>query len=147
MVRDLTNDENQAGSEPALEDVLDREAVPELIQFRGAGTSVTVDDFNLIFTTEQRNGRTAHKPLPVATEDDVRSGDAPQNAVVLPVAVELVRTNGLFGFGVACEHVTDDGEACGKVFKNKKALDGHQSSHRDGTSGGPAEDGDNEGEQ
>lgn len=148
MVRDLTNDENQAGNEPALEDVLDGDAVPELIQFRGAGTSVTVDDFNLIFTTEQRNGRTVHKPLPVATEDDVRSGDAPANAVVLPVAVELVRTNGLFGFGVACEHVSD-GEACGKVFKNKKALDGHQSSHRDSTSGtdAPAEDGDNEGEQ
>jgi len=145
MVRDLTNEENQATSEPVLDEVVDREAVPEFIQFRGRGTSITVDGFNLIFTTEQRNGRTAHKPLPVATEDDVRSGDAPQNAVVLPVAVELVRTNGLFGFGVACEHVTD-GEACGKVFKNKKALDGHQSSHRD--SGTAAEsDTDNEGEQ
>lgn len=135
MVRDLTNEENQAESVPELDAVVDGDAVPELIQFRGAGTSVTVDDFNLIFSTEQRNGRTAHKPLPVATEDDVRSGDAPQNAVVLPVAVELVRTNGLFGFGVACEQ-------CGKVFKNKKGLDGHQSSHRDT----PDEDGDNEGD-
>lgn len=133
MVRELLNEENQAESEPALEDVVDREAVPEYIQFRGSSANVTVDDFNLIFTTEERNERIAHKPLPVATEDDVRAGDAPQNAVVLPVAVELVRSNNLFGFGVACE-------ACGKVFKNKKALDGHQSSHRDT----PDEDGDNE---
>lgn len=136
MVRDLTNEENQTESEPPLDDVVDGDAVPDFVQFRGSSTNVTVDDFNLIFTTEQRNGRIAHKPLPVATEDDVRAGDAPRNAVVLPVAVELVRTNNLFGFGVACEQ-------CGKVFKNKKGLDGHQSSHRDT----PDEDGDNEGEQ
>jgi hypothetical protein len=135
MVRDLTNEENQATSEPPLDDVVDRESVPSFIQFRGASTSVTVDDFNLIFTTEQRNERIAHKPLPVATEDAVKSGDAPRNAVVLPVAVELVRTNNLFGFGVACEQ-------CGKVFETTKALDGHQSSHRDD----PDADGDNEGD-
>jgi hypothetical protein len=135
MVRDLTNEENQATSEPPLEDVVDRESVPSFIQFRGASTSVTVDDFNLIFTTEQRNGRIAHKPLPVATETAVKSGDAPRNAVVLPVAVELVRTNNLFGFGVACEQ-------CGKAFETTKALDGHQSSHRDG----PDADGNNEGD-
>lgn len=138
MVRELLNDEGQADNEPPLDAVEDRDAVPEYVQYRGGHTSITVDDFNLIFVTEERNGRIAHKPLPVATEDDVRAGDAPQNAVVLPVAVELVRTNPLFGFGVACEQ-------CGKVFKNPKALDGHQSSHRDT----PDDDGDtdNEGEQ
>lgn len=136
MVRELLNEDNQAESEPALDSVVDGDTVPEFVQFRGSSTHVTVDDFNLNFTTEQRNGRIAHKPLPVATEDDVRSGDAPRNAVVLPVAVELVRTTNLFGFGVACEQ-------CGKVFKNTKGLDGHQSSHRDT----PDEDGDNEGEQ
>lgn len=136
MVRDLTNEENQAGSQPPLEDVVDGDAVPEVIQFRGGATSVTVDDFNLIFTTEERNGRIAHKPLPVATEDDVTSGSAPPNAVVLPVAVELVRTNNLFGFGVACEQ-------CGEVFKNKKGLDGHQSSHTDDPDGSGDNEGDN----
>jgi len=135
MVRELLNDENQAVNEPSLDAVEDGDAVPEYIQYRGGHGSVTVDDFNLIFTTEERNGRIAHKPLPVAREDDVRAGDAPQNAVVLPVAVELVRTNTLFGFGVACEQ-------CGKAFKNSKALDGHQSSHRDNAEDG----GENEGE-
>lgn len=143
MVRDLTNEENQAESEPPLDDVLDGDAVPEFVQFRGSSSNVTVDDFNLIFTTEWRNGQKTHKPLPIATEDDVRAGEAPQNAVVLPVAVELVRSNNLFGFGVACEHVDADGDPCGKVFSNTKGLDGHQSSHRDT----PDEDGDNEGEQ
>lgn len=136
MVRELLNDDNQAESEPPLDAVEDGDAVPEYVQYRGGNTSVTVDDFNLIFVTEERNNRIAHKPLPVATEDDVRAGNAPQNAVVLPVAVELVRTNPLFGFGVACEQ-------CGKVFTNPKALDGHQSSHADGTDN----DDTNEGEQ
>jgi len=143
MVRDLTNEENQAESVPELDAVVDGDAVPEFIQFRGRPTNVTVDDFNLIFTTEQRNGRNVHKPLPVATEDAVKAGDAPRNAVVLPVAVELVRTTGLFGFGVACEHTDPEtGEPCGKVFETKKALDGHQSSHRDA----PEAEVDNEGD-
>lgn len=135
MVRDLTDDENQAGSEPALDAVMDRDTVPSFVQYRGGSSTVMVDDFNLVFTTEQRNGRIAHKPLPVVTEDEYRSGDAPNNAVVLPVAVELVRTNNLFGFGVACEEPD-----CGKVFETKKALDGHQSSHQDAD--GAAEGGD-----
>ena len=135
MVRELLNDEGQAVNEPPLDEVEDGDAVPEYVQFRGGQSSVTVDDFNLLFVTEHRNGRIAHKPLPVATEDEVRDGDAPQNAVVLPVAVELVRTNPLFGFGVACEE-----PGCGAVFATPKSLDGHQSSHRD-------DDTDNEGEQ
>jgi hypothetical protein len=138
MVRELLDDENQAESEPPLDAVEDGDAVPEYIQYRGRHTSVTVDDFNLIFVTEERNGRKAHKPLPVATEDDVRAGDAPQNAVVLPVAVELVRTTSLFGFGVACEE-----PGCGEVFATPKALDGHQSSHKNDD----AETDTNEGEQ
>lgn len=126
MVSELLNDENQAVNEPPLDEVEDGDAVPSAIQYRGGHGSVTVDDFNLIFNTEERNGRIAHKPLPVATEEDMRNGDAPPNAVLLPVAVELVRTNPLFGFGVACEHPD-----CGKVFESRKSLDGHQSSHRD----------------
>jgi len=143
MVRDLTNEENQAESAPELDTVMDGDAVPQFVQYRGRSTNVTVDDFNLIFTTERRNEHVAHKPLPVATEDDVRAGESPRNAVVLPVAAELVRTTNLFGFGVACEHTDPEtGDVCGKVFETKKALDGHQSSHRDT----PDEDGDNEGD-
>lgn len=122
MVKELLNDNKEADNQPSLDAVEDGDAEPAFIQFRGGMSSVTVDDFNLLFTTEHRNGRIAHKPLPVVTEDEYRSGDAPANAVVLPVAVELVRSNPLFGFGVACEQ-------CGKVFETPKSLDGHQSSH------------------
>jgi hypothetical protein len=133
MVREILNDDNQADNVPPLDDVEDEDAVPEYIQYRGGHTSVTVDDFNLVFSTEERGNRIAHKPLPVATEDEYRSGDAPQNAVVAPVAVELVRTTPLFGFGVVCEE-----PGCGEVFESPKALDGHQSSHQNN---------DNEGDQ
>lgn len=133
MVRDLTDDDNQAANEPPLDAVMDGDEVPDFVQFRGRQTSVVVDDFNLLFTTEDRNGRVAHKPLPVVGEDELTAGDVPADAVVAPVAAELVRSNNLFGFGVACE-------ACGEVFRTTKALDGHQSSH-------PDDAGETEGEQ
>lgn len=135
MTRRTLDPENQAESEPALDDVVDGDAVPEVVQYRGDGSSVTVDDFGLSFGATDRNGRTVHEPRPVATEEALRSGDAPDDAVMLPVAVELVRTNNLFGFGVVCEHEGPDGGPCGEVFKDRQALDGHLSSHTDGGGG------------
>jgi hypothetical protein len=95
------------------------------LQFRGRQTSVTADDFGILFTTEFRDDRRVHKPLPVVDEDDP---DPPANAVVRPVADELVDSNPLVGYGIACEEPTEDG-VCGEVFASPKALDGHKTVH------------------
>lgn len=99
----------------------------QYIQFRGRQTSVTADDFGILFTTEVRDGRRVHKPLPVVDVDDP---DPPANAVVRPVADELVDRNPLVCYGIACEEPTDDG-VCGDVFPTPKALDGHKTVHND----------------
>lgn len=139
MVREILTEDNQAESVPEVDAVEAGEETPAFVQYRGGHSSVSVDALGLHFRTKHRNNRIVHEPLPVVTREELREGDPPSNAVVLPVALELVKTNNLFGFGVACEFVDENGDVCGKVFDTKKQLDGHQSSHR--------EDGDNEGEQ
>ena len=114
----------------------------QYLQFRGRQTSVTADDFGILFTTEFRDDRRVHKPLPVVDPDDE---DPPANAVVRPVADELVDSNPLVCYGIACEIPTEDG-VCGDVFATPKALDGHKTVHSDGSDGTdddtePADDG------
>jgi hypothetical protein len=101
----------------------------QYLQFRGRQTSVTADDFGILFTTEFRDDRRVHKPLPVVDPDDE---DPPANAVVRPVADELVDSNPLVCYGIACEIPTEDG-VCGDVFATPKALDGHKTVHSDGS--------------
>ena len=98
------------------------------LQFRGRQTSVTADDFGILFTTEFRDDRRVHKPLPVVDEDDP---DPPANAVLREVADALVERNPLVCYGIACEVPTEDG-VCGEVFATPKALDGHKTVHSDG---------------
>lgn len=116
------------------------------IQFRGRQTSVTADDFGILFTTEERGNRIVHKPLPVVEEDDP---DPPANAVLREVADTLVDRNPLVCYGIACEEPTEDG-VCGEVFATPKALDGHKTVHNDGsdpsdTDGADDESGDDAG--
>jgi len=101
----------------------------QFIQFRGRQTSVSVDDFGILFTTEDRDGRRVHKPLPVVDPDDE---DPPANAVARPVAERLTETNPLICWGVACEHPTEDG-VCGDVFATRKAVNSHSGVHTDGS--------------
>lgn len=108
----------------------DEEATP-FIQFRGSQSRVMVEDYNLLFTTEERNGTHGHQPLPVV---DPEAEDPPTNAVVQPLAEELVSTNPLICWGIACEQ-EHDGEVCGEVFATRKELNGHQSVHRDDEEG------------
>jgi len=112
----------------------------QYLQFRGRQTSVTADDFGILFTTEFRDDRRVHKPLPVVDPDDE---DPPANAVVRPVADELVDSNPLVCYGIACEIPTEDG-VCGDVFATPKALDGHKTVHSDGSDGSDPTDDDTE---
>lgn len=93
----------------------------DYIQFRGRQTSVVVDDVGVRFGTEQRNGRRAHKPLPVV-DDDADPSRAPDGAVIRSVAEALVETNPLIAWGVACEQ-------CGDVFDTPGGVNSHQSAH------------------
>ena len=105
----------------------------QFIQFRGRQTSVTVDDFGILFTTDERGNRIVHKPLPVVDED---ADDPPANAVVRPVADRLVDRNPLVCYGIACEEQTDEDDAdgvCGDVFATPKALNSHRGIHADGS--------------
>lgn len=110
------------------------------IQFRGRQTSVTADDFGILFTTEDRGGRRVHKPLPVVEDHDP---DPPANAVLREVADALVDRNPLVAYGIACEEPTEDG-VCGEVFASPKALDGHKTVHTDGSDGSDPDDDDTE---
>lgn len=104
----------------------------EFIQFRGAQTSVTNDDTGIRFQTRKEGGQVVHRPLPVADPDDE---DPPDDAVLRPLAERLVESNPLVCWGVACEHVTDEGDVCGRVFDSPKARNSHLSVHADGSDG------------
>jgi hypothetical protein len=91
---------------------------------------VTNDETGIHFETVMESSRLRHKPLPVADPDDE---DPPQDAVARPVAEHLVESNPLVCWGVACEHVTDDGDVCGRVFDSPKARNSHTSVHADDT--------------
>jgi len=105
----------------------------DFIQFRGLQTSVTHDGTGIRFQTEQRHGRIAHRPLPVV-DDDTDPGDAPDDAVARSAAEQLVESNPLVCWGVACE-------VCGDVFDSTKAVNSHQSVHTPADTGdsGPAD--------
>jgi len=108
----------------------------DVIQFRGRQTSVILDDFGITFriTTQESPAGTfrMHEPLPIASEESIRSGDEPPNAVAAPVAEEITHgeiSNPLICYGAVCEVPDPDGGICGEVFPSKDALIGHLSSH------------------
>lgn len=118
--------------EPETED---GEPIREYIQFRGKQTSVVLDDFGIRFQMIRKEtpegGFRMHEPLPVASEEAIRAGEAPANAVAEPVAEQITNgelANAQICYGVVCEHPTDDG-ICGKVFPTPESLNGHLSSH------------------
>lgn len=98
----------------------------QYIQFRGRQTSVTADEFGILFSCELQGDRVVHKPLPVVDPDE---NDPPANAVARPVAERLTERNPMICWGVACEHPTEDGEVCGKVLESPKAVNSHKSVH------------------
>jgi len=102
----------------------------DFIQYRGPQTSVTVDSVGVHFGTEHRNGRVAHRPLPVV-EDDADPSDTPADAVARSVAAALVEQTPLVAWGVACER-------CGDVFDGRRAVNSHQSAHSTAQSGSGA---------
>lgn len=109
----------------------------QYIQWRGRQTSVTVDDYGLLFRCEP-GGR--HVPLPVVEPD---AEDPPANAVARPVAEALTDANPLVNWGIVCEQMTEDGDVCGDVFASPKALNSHKGVHTDGSDN---DTGSNEGE-
>ena len=110
----------------------------EAIQFRGPQTSVTHDQTGVHFTTEVRNGRRVHRPIPVVDPGDDSDIDGP--TVARPVAEYLTESNPLICWGVVCEQPTDGG-VCGAIFSSQKGLNSHLSVHS-----GDAEDGDDGGD-
>lgn len=100
----------------------------DFIQYRGRGTSVTIDGAPVRFTVDKRNGRLVHTPLPVVEPDDQ---DPPADGVVRPLAEHLVETNNLIAFGVACEHPD-----CGEVFETPEKRNGHMQTHADDSDDG-----------
>lgn len=131
----------------------DGEPIREAIQFRGRQTSVVLDDFGIRFSTTDKEtpagGFVMHEPLPVASEEAIREGEAPANAVAEPVAEELTHgelSNPLICYGVICEHPVDDPDdpeaICGEVFPSVKSLNGHLSSHYSGEDESNQRDGD-----
>lgn len=114
----------------------DGDPITEFIQFRGRQTSVVLDDFGIRFSMTVKDTPEGafrmHEPLPVATEEAIRAGEAPPNAVAEPVAEQITNgelSNPLICYGVVCEHPTEDGEVCGEVFASPEALNGHLSTH------------------
>jgi len=99
----------------------DSDTEPEFLQFRGRGTSVTIDGVPVRFTVAKRNGRLVHEPHPIVEPD---AQDPPEDAVVRPLAEHLVETNNLIAFGVACE-----APDCEEVFATPEELNGHMQTH------------------
>jgi len=96
----------------------------DYVQFRGPQTSVVHDPTGIQFGTEARGGRMAHEVHPVV-EDDADPGDVPDDAIAEAVAAELVESNPLVCYGIACE-------TCGDIFDSPRAMNSHQSAHADG---------------
>lgn len=113
------------------------------IQYRGFQSDVTVQGVGVAFRVGRREtpegypDMTEHVALPVATREEILSGEAAPNAVPEELARELVEgdvSNPLIRYGVACEHV-EDGEVCGEVFDSPDALNGHLGTHYGGADG------------
>lgn len=97
----------------------------DYVQFRGPQTSVVHDPTGIRFGTEARDGRMAHEVHPVV-DDDADPADVPDDAIAQAVAAELVESNPLVCYGIACE-------TCGDVFDSPRAMNSHQSAHADAT--------------
>lgn len=105
----------------------------EFIQFRGRQTSVSIDEAGVRFGTDVEGGRVVHRPLPVV-DADADPSDVPDDAIVRPLAEQLVEQVPLVCWGVACETATEDG-VCGDVFPTPEAVKGHQQAHTEPESG------------
>lgn len=102
----------------------------EYVQFRGRQTSVTLDDYPVVFEMAPRSVGDreirCHEPYPVVgpegalSEEEARTGD--ERGLWHELAEELVDTNPLVGFGVACE-------LCDSVFDTPRGLSSHLSVH------------------
>lgn len=149
MARELPKDEPETD---------DGDPITDYIQFRGRQTSVVLDDFGIQFKMIKKEtpdgGFRMHEPLPVASQEAIQAGEAPENAVAQPVAEQITNgelANPLVCYGVICEYPTEEG-ICGEVFESPESLNGHLSSHyggqaenqRDADSSGSEADGDNE---
>lgn len=132
MARELPKDEPEDdGGDP----------ITDYIQFRGRQASVVLDEFGIRFgmTVKEtpEGGFLMHEPLPVASAEAIEEGEAPANAVAEAVAEQITHgelANPLICYGVVCEHPTDDGDVCGKVFPSPESLNGHMSTHYSGES-------------
>lgn len=113
------------------------DAGTDFIQYRGRGTSVTIDGAPVRFAVDKRNGRMVHAALPVCESDDQ---DPDPDAVVRPLAEHLVETNNQINFGVACEHPD-----CGEVFETPEKRNGHMQTHASDGDGDTADAGTTDG--
>lgn len=102
----------------------------DYIQFRGPQTSVTLETEGLPavhFGTEHRHDLVAHRAYPVV-DPGADVDDVPDDAVVRPVAEQIVEQSPLVCWGVACEV-----EDCDAVFDTPRGEASHYGSvHTDG---------------
>lgn len=104
----------------------------EFIQFRGAQTTVTLDDYPVVFEMETRNfdgaAMRCHKPFPVVGENGAismeKARESEKTAIIDEIAEELTETNPMIAYGVACER-------CESVFETPQGLSGHMHTHAD----------------
>lgn len=109
----------------------------DYVQFRGRQTSVTEDRTGVHFGTEHRHDMVAHRAYPVV-DPDADMDDVPDDAILRPVAEQLVEQNPMVAWGVACEV-----EDCSKVFDSPRGEASHYGAvHGDGHTPGDVEDDD-----
>lgn len=104
----------------------------EYIQYRGAQTSVTLDDYPVVFEMESRtvggDELRCHAPFPVVGPDGAMSMETAQEgddtAIWHEIADQLTETNPLISYGVACE-------LCDSVFDTPQGLNSHMRTHVD----------------
>lgn len=89
------------------------------VQFRGRQTSVTHDGTGVHFGTEHRHDMVAHRAYPVV-DPDADLDDVPDDAILEPVAEQLIENNPLVYWGVACEV-----DGCDDVFATPRGEASH----------------------
>lgn len=105
----------------------------EYVQFRGKQTSVTLDDLPVVFDMERRSVGDreiiCHAPYPVAGPEgalsETEARDSDEDALWHELALDLVESNPLVAYGVACE-------LCDSVFDTPHGMATHLASHADG---------------
>jgi len=111
----------------------------DYIQFRGPQTSVTHDATGVHFGTERRHGQIVHRAYPVV-DVDADPDDVPDDAIARPVAEQIVDATPQVCWGVACEHVDENGQPCGEVFDTPRGAASHYGSvHADQDDGDQAD--------